>query len=297
MKLYRLFSGILLMLILVLGLSVAKPDLTPTTAIVGKSSHNQTVVIPKHAVEMSPGIYWLGSSVQNGLLVEGYAFVDYKKDAAKKTGCRDDGVCQGWEDSSCADCAGGGGEEPVSSCYGFLAKGAKWKTIENYLINPSNTRGLDQSFITSNFANDISKWENAAEKNIIGTGTTTSLPLSADMNSPDRRNEVYFADISQSNAIAITIVWGYFRGPPGQRELIEWDQVYDDVDFDWGVNESNKMDFESIATHELGHSVGMNDLYDTKCSEETMYGYAANGETKKRTLEAGDINGIKDLYK
>jgi hypothetical protein len=28
-----------------------------------------------------------------------------------------------------------------------------------------------------------------------------------------------------------------------------------------------------------------------------MYGYATEGETKKRTLEIGDITGIKKLYK
>jgi len=27
-----------------------------------------------------------------------------------------------------------------------------------------------------------------------------------------------------------------------------------------------------------------------------MYGYASNGETKKRTLEDGDITGVKKLY-
>ena len=55
------------------------------------------------------------------------------------------------------------------------------------------------------------------------------------------------------------------------------------------------MDFENIATHELGHAVGLGDLYND-CTEETMYGYASYGETKKRTLEAGDITGIKKLY-
>ena len=57
-----------------------------------------------------------------------------------------------------------------------------------------------------------------------------------------------------------------------------------------------KMDFANIATHELGHSVGLDDLYDDKCREQTMHGYADYGETKKRTLEAGDIAGISKLY-
>jgi len=56
------------------------------------------------------------------------------------------------------------------------------------------------------------------------------------------------------------------------------------------------MDLQNIATHELGHGVGLGDLYITACSEETMYGYSNYGETKKRTLNAGDIMGIQKLY-
>ena len=55
------------------------------------------------------------------------------------------------------------------------------------------------------------------------------------------------------------------------------------------------MDFENIAQHELGHSIGMGHPSDS-CTEETMYRFAETGETKKQTLEAGDIAGVNDLY-
>ena len=55
------------------------------------------------------------------------------------------------------------------------------------------------------------------------------------------------------------------------------------------------MDFENIATHELGHSVGMGHPAD-ECTEETMYRFASEGETKKRDLNAGDIAGVNQLY-
>lgn len=122
-----------------------------------------------------------------------------------------------------------------------------------------------------------------------------------DLDNPDDKNEVYFGDIDEPGAIGVTVIWGIFGGPPFNRKLIEWDQVYDEVDFDWSAdceseNCTAKMDFENIATHELGHSVGMGDLYDAACSEVTMYGYGTEGETKKRTLEQGDIVGIQKLY-
>lgn len=71
-----------------------------------------------------------------------------------------------------------------------------------------------------------------------------------------------------------------------------------DTDFTWGDATTNPavMDLQNIATHELGHGVGLGDLYDTVCIDETMYGYSTEGETSKRDLNAGDIVGIQELY-
>jgi len=111
------------------------------------------------------------------------------------------------------------------------------------------------------------------------------------------KNEVYFADIAQEGAVGVTIVWGYFRGNPAWRELLEWDQVYDSTDYNWSSSgEEGKMDFENVSTHELGHSVGMDDLYDSACSTVTMYGYVSFGDIESRSLEDGDINGVFELY-
>lgn len=91
-------------------------------------------------------------------------------------------------------------------------------------------------------------------------------------------------------------MWGIFSGPPFARELVEWDQVYDDVDFAWSsTGASGAMDFENIATHEFGHALGLGHP-DNACTEETMYAYADYGETKKRDLNAGDIAGVAKLY-
>ena len=52
----------------------------------------------------------------------------------------------------------------------------------------------------------------------------------------------------------------------------------------------------NIKTHEAGHAAGLGHP-DNTCTEETMYAFASIGETKKRTVNSGDIAGIKDLYK
>jgi len=55
-------------------------------------------------------------------------------------------------------------------------------------------------------------------------------------------------------------------------------------------------DVQNIGTHEQGHCLVLDDIYQSYQSEMTMYGYGATDETKKRTLEFGDINGIKKIY-
>jgi len=290
MKKYLIFV-IVLTLIFSVGFVVfaAKPNF-----------QNKKVSIPDKALKVAPDVFYLGSVWREGKLVEGYAFIDYKKGFGKPGTECGNGICEPGENiNKCPqDC---GGEEPEpdnSSCYGFLNKFTKWKTAEPWVLNPSNSRGLAEDFIFSNFSTNIEKWESAANFNIVGQGIVTSDELIADLSSPDGQNEVYFADIDSAGAIGVTIIWGIFNVPPKERALIEWDQIYDDVDFDWSATgEAGKMDFENIATHELGHTVGLDDLYTAECSEQTMYGYADYGETKKRSLEAGDIKGIQELYK
>jgi len=280
-------------LVFSVGLVVAgKPDtnLVPAT----NTKADISLTIPKHAVEVAPGVFSLGTAADvDGREVEGFAIFE-KREFAKPGAVCGNGICEPGENANkcAADCSGG---STTSSCFSYLANGAKWKTLESWFVNPSNTQGINADYVLSNVVDDIQKWEDVSV-NILGGGSSTAESLVADTSSPDGLNEVYFGDVSNSGAIAVTIVWGIFRGPPSQRELVEWDQVYDQVDFSWSTaGEVGKMDFENIATHEIGHSVGMGHP-SSECTEETMYAYADFGETKKRTLEAGDITGVKGLY-
>ena len=183
------------------------------------------------------------------------------------------------------------------SCFSFLSSGAKWKVKEDYLVNPTNTLGLDEIFIKSNLAEDIQEWETAAGTDIFGNEISGVVDSGSIGNIANGKNEVVFGNIDGSGVIAVTYVWGVFSGPPQNRRLVEWDQIYDQVDFTWNNDgNSNDMDFENIAQHELGHSFGLGHPSDG-CTEETMYRFASEGETKKRNLNSGDIAGIKKLYK
>ena len=246
---------------------------------VDHSNGYATVTIPENAIEIAPGIFSLGTTIDiDGTILEGYAIVDYKKGFHHRQGHN------------------GGSSEASSTCFSFLAAGAKWKIVENYLVDSSNSVGLDQNFIRTNIAADIQEWENAAVRNIFGVEGNGSVNRGSIGNAMNGQNEVIFGNIASPGAIAVTYVWGIFSGPPSRRELREWDQIYDQVDFTWNNNgDPNAMDFENIAQHELGHSFGLGHPSDT-CIEETMYRFASEGETKKRDLNVGDISGIRRLY-
>ncbi|OGE80573.1 MAG: hypothetical protein A2660_00215 [Candidatus Doudnabacteria bacterium RIFCSPHIGHO2_01_FULL_45_18] len=240
-------------------------------------STGRTLTLPEAAEHSA--VIALGSAIdpKTGSVVEGFMFVDYQNENAKSGNARSN-------------------QPSGNSCYAFLAKGAKWKTVEPWLVNPTNSRGLDQTFVFNNTQTDIAKWNVSAGVTILGTGSSTSDTLAVDTTSPDGSNEVYFADVSTQGVIAVTTVWGIFSGPTFNRRLVEWDMVIDDTDFDWSSSgEAGKMDFENIITHELGHAAGMGHPSDS-CPEETMFRFADNGETKKRTLNTGDIAGIQTLY-
>ena len=288
------FFAIAFVFLLVLaGNVLAAP--TPPEAPVAPTAPNaptaldKSFALPEDAVQISEDLFRLRASKDPGTNenVEGYAIIH------KKSHFRD---------------AFARVQRPArlsgSTCYGYLASGAKWKWVEPWVVNPANNSSIADNDVFGIFSSSISKWEDATDGNVgfgagvnvIGDGSTTSSALAADTVSPDDLNEAYFGEIEDSDTIAATIIWGIFSGPTRNRKLVEWDQIYNTV-YGWSsTGEADKMDLDNIVTHEIGHSFGMNDLYTSSCWVQTMFGYADFGETIKRTLEAGDINGINKLY-
>jgi len=230
----------------------------------------------------------LGKALDNGREVEGFAIIHFKNGFSHKPG-HDKGK-------------GKGGDPPVT-CFAFLANGASWKATEPYVVDPTNSRGLDQTTVRSLTGTSLETWDTEVVFDIFGVedtdGTVTRAPDSiyggADTSGTDGQNEVMFGDLD-ANVIAVTVVWGIFKGPPFMRGLVEWDAVFNDTDFDWSTTgAAGKMDYNNIAAHEFGHAAGMGHP-DNSCTEETMYAFGATGETKKRDLNTGDIAGINELY-
>jgi len=258
-----------------------------------KGKANAQFTIPKNAVEISHGIFSLGQATDvDGKAVEGIMFIDYKEKHAKPEGTPG----KGKKDKN------GGGDETVS-CFEFIAKGAKWNQPEDYLLDPSNGDSLAESYVIAKIAQSMSDWETEAANPIFGVKGVGDID-GADTSSTDGKNEIFFGSIANEGALAVTIVWYERGGPPSQRDIVEYDMIFDDDDYRWAnvgqpsetdLVATDAFDFWGIAAHEIGHAAGM-DHPNNSCIEETMFASATNGETKKRTLHDGDKAGILDLF-
>ncbi len=172
----------------------------------------------------------------------------------------------------------------ASQCFSLLGKGAKWKTVEDYRTSISPLV--------------VGTWNDVQNDGFMFGNSVGGIIPEFD-GSLDEINTAQIGPYPNDNVIAVTVVWGIFNGPPQGRELVEWDILFNEA-FNWGTVHVNNpdptiMDTENVGAHELGHAAGLDHPPD-ECTEETMYAFAALGETKKRDLEAGDIAGIRKLY-
>lgn len=243
--------------------TASKPNNAPT----------EEFTLPENAVEVSPGVFYLGESMDKGKVVEEYLFVHYAKghEPVKKVKPTDEG------------------------CYSFISRDMEWKVVEDYVINPTNPQLLDEDFVVNTVNLAISEWEKDQNGGFDIFGGYSSDPDVGFIG--DGINTISFGDYTTPGVIAVCRVSGIYRGPPSNREITEFDVMFD-TDWTWGDGETNPslMDLQNIATHELGHAVGLGDLYNLDCNEETMYGYSTEGDIHARDLFDGDIAGLNILY-
>lgn len=226
-----------------------------------KAAENSLVIEETNAGELE--------LTTNGL--ERIDFIHYKKGYAKPEGI--------------------GLKQP--SCYKFLS-GSKprWKSFPvNYVINPSNPQSLSESFVTSAISTSAETWDASTSVELFND--VYSIDSTAVFGVQNYQNALAFGNYPSSGVIAVTSIWWN----PTTKAIVEFDILFD-TDFAWGNADvdSSKMDLQNIAVHEIGHGVGLGDIYDSVCGEVTMYGYSTEGETKKRSLETPDITGLQKLY-
>lgn len=193
-----------------------------------------------------------------------------------------------------------------SSCSRPIAEGAVWKTSHGYFINAHNNQHLSPIFIEMAMQRAFRRWAcvvngPGVERLVIGPLLGVRLDRNGDSikhDSPDGFNEIGFARIDgKPGTIGLTVLWGDFDGP--HPELVEFDMMFDQAHYRFGNSSETRgvIDFEATATHEAGHAHGLDDIYVSQCSDVTMFATSNVDETKKRTLDKADIDGVFRMYK
>ena len=105
----------------------------------------------------------------------------------------------------------------------------------------------------------------------------------------DQVNSVEFGALG-AGALAINYTW--YTG----TRILEVDLRFNKGDYPWTNRDGgrNKFQVVNVATHELGHQIGLDDLYDPH-GALTMFGRIDRGEMNKTSLGAGDVRGASRL--
>lgn len=160
-----------------------------------------------------------------------------------------------------------------------------WYSTINYYINPNNNYGFSTAAVVNAVTTSADTWDIETSYQVFSyKGTTTRVAGTRDGTS------VVSWGAYQAGVIAVTYIWA--RG----KRVIETDCRMNTY-YAWSLTGgAGKMDVQDLMTHEFGHFCGLADLYTDVDYWLTMYGYGDFGETYKRTLGLGDINGLKAVY-
>lgn len=185
---------------------------------------------------------------------------------------------------------------------GAVVDPAGWKlpSTWTYRLNTSSVpSSVGSSKLQTIASNAYSVWEQAINNSVtITKGQNTSVNRAK----YDGQNIITWGTASGS-ALAVSYIW-YTGGVATEVDTIMNNKFtwYWSNPNSWVTPASttcayqNVYDAQEILTHELGHTMGLNDEYTGDYTNNTMYGYGSKGETQKDTLTTGDIAGVKAVY-
>ena len=164
----------------------------------------------------------------------------------------------------------------AGASWAYTYAGMKWSgTSVTYYVSSS----LSASWVTA-IKNSEAAWDGAGSKFRFSYGGTKSFC--------DGTSQVFSSNAGNNGAPATTSV----SSAGGTTSLI-YTNINTYYSFSIGGSATTH-DLQNIMTHEFGHWLTLADSYTS--SSATMYYSAAKNETKKRTLETDDKDGIKYIY-
>ncbi|MBZ0156115.1 MAG: S-layer homology domain-containing protein [Alphaproteobacteria bacterium] len=161
----------------------------------------------------------------------------------------------------------------------------KWSSpLAVYYLNPAGAPAGSEEAVQR----ALGTWSSVPTSSFAFTygGTTTNSSWGV----RDRVNILTFGPMDESSVLAANYFWFTTDG-----RLLDSDIKFN-TRFSLSTDgSSGGFDLESLALHELGHSLSLSDLYNPGDNTKVMYGYLGQGWIK-RSLHQDDIDGISHLY-
>ena len=189
------------------------------------------------------------------------------------------------------------------SASAYILMGRKWTQVDPQIKMSLKddslfaATGLSRNGALVAVSAAANTWDDSTSRNLFFDGGAI-LTTTPNWKFDGVNNMAFTPYATGCSALASTGVWYKTQGiPSGQAyPILESDMTFNS-NLKWTTTgEAGKLDFQSVVLHELGHTIGLGDLYGrSQFSKETiqvMHYY--NGV--KRTLGNGDIYGEWLLY-
>ena len=193
-----------------------------------------------------------------------------------------------------------------------------------YYVNPTGVHGMNNAPVDyiqtcQAMIQGVKTWDDAVAQNLLVINQTPcSYTIQPDLFTPDGITAIGFADLNSApyscnGCAALTSRTSKPANYP-PYEIIEVDILLN-TGLPWGIAPDTctygsmscyYLDVQSVVVHEFAHGLGLRDIWavagESKPSQAsnyfnlTMYGFVSPTDTRERTLEYGDIQGIKSLY-